>query len=511
VKKQFRFESITPGRKKILTFIVVILIGILAFFLFSTYRQRYVGACDWYSYLQQAVLLRSGHLYLETELNPRVFPAAAPLGYYTRNDKIVAQFPPGYPVLMALLGFFNLESYVTPLLGMLSFFLIFLIIKEFTNQSTALMFSILWILFPLTVWGSVYMMSDLPACFFLLLCYYLLMKGKIPLSGLLFGFSLLIRPSNIILAFALLPLLIRKKKLFTFGLYAAITGSLMLAYNWHIHGAPWKYAFFDTSSLFSGSIFFSNILYYLKGILTQFTPILLFLALYALWKKRKDVNVYFHGIWFISFVIFYSFIIFSGHDAWWENRYILPAYPALFILAALGVKEITDNAIKNWQKAVPFIKPVMVVCTMLLAAYFLYFESKTLLFNKDKVKRFYQYAVEVANHVPPDSFVGSYETSGALRLYGNLESFNILHGNCIKLINRMLGRKRPVYLVYEPHLKDSWFYQKHVHLYDLVKIMKLSAYRDYYLLRIRKKRIRMKIRMISAPPGGFSPEHLPQE
>jgi hypothetical protein len=489
----------------------VILIGVSAFFLFSAYRQRYVGACDWYSYYQQSVLLRSGQLYLESELDPGVFPSIAPLGYYTRSGKIVAQFPPGYPVLMALFGFLNLESYVNPLLGMLSFFLIFLIIKEFTNQATALMFSILWVLFPLTVWGSTHMMSDLPACFFLLLCYYLIMKGKIPLAGLLFGFSLLVRPSNAIFALVLLPLLIKKKKLFKFGFYAAVTGSIMLIYNWHIHGAPWKYAFFDTASLFSGSIFFSNVLYYLKGILTQFTPVLLFLALYALWKRRKDVNVYFHGIWIFSFVIFYSFIIFSGHDAWWENRYILPAYPALFILAALGVKEITEHTAKKWQKAVPFIKPGMIVVTMVLAAYFLYFESKTLLFTKDKAEVFYHYAVKVANHVPPDSFVGSFETSGPLRLYGNLESFNILHDNSIKLINRMLRKKRPVYLVYEQILKDTWFYRENVHLYDLVKVVKLSEHLDYYLLRVRRRRVKMEVRKTPPLPGGFSPEHLPQE
>jgi hypothetical protein len=482
------FRKMTK-KKPVIQVAAALIIIVSVFFLFSTFRQTYVGACDWYAYYSQSLLLRSGQLYMPTRLDPEIFPSVAPLGYYERNGRVVPHFPPGYPLLMALFGLVGLEFYVTPVIGTLSFILMFLILSRLVNRHIALMFSLLWVLSPIVVWGSTEVMSDLVACCFILLAYYFFMKEKIALSGLVFGFSLLVRPSNILFMLVLLPLVIKQKKLFKFGVYFSIVTAVSAVYNWLMHGAPWKYGYYDTASLLSGSVFFRNFLYYSKEIVVQFTPFLLLLALIPLWKRKKQAYVY--GAWFFSFFIFYCFII-LGNNVWWGIRFLLPAYPALFILSALGLKEILEYAAEKWEskKAKAYIKPAVIVITILLLSYFVHFESKTLLFYKDKWIEFRDISRKAAENIPPGSVVGASVMSGPLRLYGNVESFNLKHIKSSRLIGRMLKRKRPVYLIMEPEFKGSPDFERKLAKFDYEKIVKLSEQKDYYLLRIKGKRRR---------------------
>jgi len=85
-----------------------------AFVTYTHYRQRYVGAADLYGYYQQAELLRQGKISLPLELPVGQFPSAAPGGYTAVGDRALPQYPPGYPLLIPLDGFFPLPLFVPP-------------------------------------------------------------------------------------------------------------------------------------------------------------------------------------------------------------------------------------------------------------------------------------------------------------------------------------------------------------------------------------------------------------
>lgn len=478
-------------QKRKWTIVALAIVMISVFSLFTVFRQKYIGACDWYAYYHQALLLKSGKVYLETNWDERDYPAVAPIGFYVRDGKSVPHFPPGYPLIMALFMFFGLEFFVTPLIGTLSFLVMFLIMRKFTGRGIAFLIALLWVLSPIVMWGSTHIMSDMVASFFVLLSFYFLLDKKIALAGLVFGFSLMVRPSNFVFAFVLLPMLVKQRKLIRFGMFCAITGSLIAGYNWLVHGAPWKYGFYGFADMMSFSAIGSNLGFYLSEALTQYTPLILVPALWGLCRKWKSTYIY--GLWIFLFLAFYSLVT-LGTRNWWGTRFLLPAYPALFILAGIGLKDFAGWVKTKKEKLVPLLKPAGVVFTVLLSGYFIYYLiSETLVFRTWKGKEYYDYAMKVKALVPPDSIIGSVENSGSILIYTGMETFNLNHLNSFRVIKKVI-RTRPVYIIYEPVLADNRFIKEKLPLFTFETVARLSDWKDYYLVRIIRRRLRPDLR-----------------
>ena len=255
---------------------------LIIFFIYSAYNQEYVGGSDFYGYYAQSLLLKKGQVDMPVGVSPAEYPSIAPLSYFVKNGKVLPQYPPGYPLLMALAGFIGLEFYVTPILGILSIVLMFLLIKELTDKKIAVFFSLIWAFFPIVVYGSTSVMSDLAAAFFILLALYLYRKEKIPFSAFALAFSLVVRPTNILFCLIFLPVLIRDRQWFRYGCYFAIPASLYGLYNWLVYGAPWKMGYANVSERFLSSVFFDHLVYYAKETVIQFTPFLIILIFFHL-------------------------------------------------------------------------------------------------------------------------------------------------------------------------------------------------------------------------------------
>jgi asparagine N-glycosylation enzyme membrane subunit Stt3 len=133
-------------RQPVLVFLAVVL-G-LAFTVYCSYRQKYIGGTDWYGYYQEAQLLKQGRVLLPIELPIDAYPAAVPMGYMPVEDRAVPQYPPGYPVLLAVAGILNLEYFVTPLCGLLGCLLMFLVVRDLTEPWTAAVYALLWAFSP---------------------------------------------------------------------------------------------------------------------------------------------------------------------------------------------------------------------------------------------------------------------------------------------------------------------------------------------------------------------------
>jgi hypothetical protein len=515
------------------------LIAIL--YIYATFSQQYVGGSDWYGYYQQSLLLKNGNVALETALPASKYPAIAPLSFYAVNGKVVGQYPPGFPLLMAAAGsaFAGLEFYVNPALGVLSVILMFLAILSLTGNDkwTAGLFALLWAFFPLTVYGSTYVMSDLPAAFFILLAFYLLkIKKPIP-SALALAFSLAVRPTNVLFCAVFLPLVYKElnvKQRWQYGAWFGAAGSLYAIYNWLVYGAPWKTGYLDLSNNLSTSFFARNLGFYSGETLLQFTPLLALLALIALWKKEK--HALFLAAWFLAFLIFYCFWA-SMYEIWWWLRFLLPGFPALFLLAALGYKRILtairlhfvmrartpsprdhknfchqgaktprifslflrgpsrSSRLFSWQ-AVSILLAVPVLAVGIFFIYRGIHYSE--LWTKDKGELFYVISKKVAKKIAPGGLVGCCEFSGPLRIYANIESFGFFHMNSLFLISDMLKEGKPVYLVVEPWQKKNLGLKAIFKNFRVRKItdVGIDAWTEFYLYRVQAQ----KQQVLDIPP-----------
>ncbi|MCX6556119.1 MAG: hypothetical protein NTW95_01595 [Candidatus Aminicenantes bacterium] len=421
------------------------------FIFYAANRQRYVGAADWYGYYAESLLFRQGQLTMKTAYPPAQYPAFAPLGFYVAGDKIIPQYPPGFPLLMALFGLMGLEFYVNALAGVLTVLLLYLILRNSVSRGMALLFASLWAFLPIAMYISVRIMSDLVATLFILIAYYSFTRNKIFWSGVAFSYAVVVRPISVLFFIIFLPLLFKKKKFWHFCFSAGIIGFLYGLYNWAVFGKPWMTGYQGVADELTGTVFFHHFVYYGKTILILMTPLLLIPALLALMRRKPRSLFYFS--WLGSFWLFYSFWK-SGADSWWYLRFLLPGLPALFILSAIGMQDIRAQLLAwkpRWQK-LPQAAAFLIL--LLLLPYFIAFSDRNWVFSADKGEMYYQATKKMQSLVPPDALVGGIETSGPIRLYAGMESFRWDQPQSFKLMYDFLKKKRPLYLLIEPWNKQ---------------------------------------------------------
>ncbi len=483
-------KQIVIKKKKILLLFASIAALLIIFFIYTATNQYYVGASDWYGYYSLSLLLKQARVDLPVSLPPAQNPSIAPLSYFVRDGKVLQQYPPGYPLLMALTGFIGLEFYVNPILGILSIVLMFLLVKDLTDTWIAALFSLLWAFSPIVVYGSTSVMSDLPATVFILLSLYFYRKKKILPSALALGFSLMIRPTNVLYGLVFLPVLLKEtwknKQWIKFALYFAVPVSLYCIYNWQVYGLPWKTGYADFSDHLLTSVFFNHLGFFIKEILIQFTPFLVIFALLAFRKKNQD-SLFYVG-WFLIFLIFYSFWR-SGGDTWWWTRFLLPAFPALFFLAAQGLKNLLTFIQSKRQPAKPIINISLTIFTGIIIIYFvIYGFNHGDIWKKNKGKIFYDVSQSIGEAVPANSFVGAIEFSGCIKLYTGIETFSSsYYPGSLFLISDLLKKRIPVYMAVEPWNREIPSIKKFFEVFRVEDVMTMKEWPDFHLYRIVRR------------------------
>jgi len=448
------------------------------------FRQTRVGASDWYGYYGQADMFARGRLHLETRLDAARYPALAPLGFHVVNGRVVPQYPPGYPLLMAAASTLGLAFFVAPLFAVLTFLLLFVWIREETDGWTALAFALMWALAPVVLSSSTYVMSDIVATFFVLLGFRLFLKERDALSALALGFSIAVRPTNALFLLLLVPGLLRRGRWLRFGIGFAPPAVLYGIYNLVQYGAPWRTGYPTTSVDITAAVFTHHIAYYGTQILVQFTPVVIVLAVLGLAKKQT--GRIFLSLWFLVLVVLYSFWR-PGADTWWYTRFLLPSLPVLFILAARGWTVLKQPIERIGPGRRVIGASALVLLTLGVSLYSLHFSSDKMIFTTRKGLRFYEVSRTVAERVPADAVVGSLGFSGPLRLYTPLESFCLYHRGAFALINHLFRQGDPVYLVVQPWAWQDANVKKALRWYAHDTVMTFYGSDDFRLLHLTGK------------------------
>lgn len=437
---------------------------------YGLYRQHHIGASDYYGYYQQALLLRQGKVFLPVEHDVQSYPALVPLGYFAAGDRAVPLFPPGLPLLLALGGMVELQFFVLPLLGVLSCVYVYLLCQEHCGRWGAALLSANWALLPLVVYGSTHIMTDLAAAWAILASFYHYRRRQLPVAAALMGLGFMIRPSNALAMLAFTPLLLRDRQFWRFSCWLALPVSLHALYNALVFGLPWRTGYGQIGWAFSSNVFGPQISFYCRQTLLQLGPLLLLLALLALrrpsWEKATWLG------WFLTFFVAYSFWR-SGHDRWWWARYLLPGYGALFLLAACGLGELRQSArpaaVWGWRAAAAVLA--------LMPLYYVHFGlDQRDLWIRDRAHEYFDLTQEVARLVPPGSYVGSVEFSGAFRLYSpGIVSFLSTHENAPAVVAKALAEGHAAYLVLEPPNRGDRTIRRLLRQYDARQLAELPV------------------------------------
>lgn len=465
--------------------VFIALLGV-SFGLNLHFNQRYVGAVDWYGYYQEGLLFKAGRTTLPVELSVKEFPAVVPLGYNATPDgRAVPQYPPGYPLLLAAAMTCGLEFYLMPLVGLASCLVLFALIRDLTGDRwIAGLYAVLWAFFPIVVYGSTFLMSDLVAALFVLLSYWLYRRGRVFWSAFALTFALCVRPANALYLAVFAVVLFRDRQLVRYGLGLLLPGALYGCYNFFLFGAPWRTGYTGLGYDLTAGFFWSHLGFYLGQMVLQFSPLVLLLCAGGFAAPRREK--YFFAAWFAVFLVFYCFWR-SGGDTWWWTRFLLPGFAPLFLLSALGAQRLR-RWIGERLAAGPRRFAAYAVLFGLLGAtpvyYFWFGLDQHNLWSTGKGRIYHQVAQATEQAVPAGSYVGSVEFAGSFRLYTKLGSFLSVHDNAPKLVDHVMAQGHAAYLIVEPWNRTNGVVDQLISRYRATKVRDLDAWGGVPLYRL---------------------------
>ena len=307
--------------------------------------------------------------------------------------------PPLYHFLAAIVYFiFNLFNhnaansaikFISPIFGILSLIVSFLLIKKLYSPKIAFYSTIFLSFVPIFMDYSVLSYVESMLTFFAILSIYFLVNDKIWLSGTAAGLASLTKYNGLFVLPVLFFILYKKygirKKLFSNLIFLIIPALIIagpwLARNWIVLGNPiWPFlnVLFDgyhvqtyaglTESIKLGNLFSSNalVLFYLgifgvpDGNYHSFTflnipfmqfAVLIWLAatlvfilpliigLFSLRKVKSESKSVF-GVWIISYLVLMVIYIMNASPS--TSRIILPAFPALALFWAFGFMKLME-------------------------------------------------------------------------------------------------------------------------------------------------------------------------
>lgn len=352
------------------------------------------GGADSSGYLNSARLFAEGRLVEDLRAPPEFGPRAAldalhflPQGFYPARDRasLTPTYPTGLPLHFAAAGK-TFGWHVGPLLiavlsAAAAVGLCYLTARELgVSGELAAAGAVMLALFPVYVFTSVQPLSDTLATTWSLAALFAALRtqraglagGSLPATsgetspresrrpgcgwalgaGASFAMAVLVRPTNLLLAPALLVLLGRDWRRLTAFVLGGLPGAVWLAfYNYRLYGHPLSSGYGDIFAAFALGYGAPTSLHFARWLATLLPAVVLLLPWAALRHRaapRRELLAL--GLMFVAIAGCYAFYEVS-HEVWWCLRFILPAVPALILAALLGVEALAAGPGRRWPGA----------------------------------------------------------------------------------------------------------------------------------------------------------------
>lgn len=349
---------------------------------------RAAGGADQYGYLTEAGLIRQGDLVVrEQVIRESPWPGAngtwTPIGYRElprERDAITPVYAPGFPLLITLLqaiGGFCAAFWVVPICAGATVWLTYVLGQAvFGRAAIGVCGALLVAASPTFLYGSMTLMSDVPATAAWTLAIVLTMAEWPFAAGLVGAVAIAIRPNLVPAALALLAWTLlrdvdtrRSRGRFgtmsgriALGLAPAVAGIAWL--NARLYGSPFESGYGQLADLYALGHLWTNLVQFSTWIAETDTPVVALAAVFFVAPRLlapspiRSPRVLL-GIF--TFVIVGSYLFYLPFDAWWFLRFLLPMWPIAMVLTAAAL----DAIARRW---LPSIHRVAVTATVLLLA-----------------------------------------------------------------------------------------------------------------------------------------------
>ncbi len=399
----------------------------------ATHMGAWAGGSDSSGYLNNARLLRAGHIIeQQREIAGLKYPnmpeySYIPLGFVPfAAGHMVPTYPLGLSVLMLAVAPFTgwpLAPHVTMWLHtMLGVFLMYQLgrVFGFSRRSSAFGALLLGVC-PLYLFMSVQAMSDTPAvvwCMAAVLTAWLSRRhwAWALASGVSVAIAVLVRPSDLLIMLPVAICLGFSWRQWLALIVGGAPGAVFLAlFNRALYGQALTTGYGAVGGIFQLEYAPPALLNYIKWLPVLLTPGLVLIFALPWLIRRETVRA---GAVLISWILvllgFYVFY-YHTHETWWYLRFILPAFPALILGILWAARAIAARRPQFGSPGVP------AALALLVAAWSSYWVDNLNALDSGRGEKVYPDTARWARaHLPPNAVVLSMQMSGALLYYTNL-------------------------------------------------------------------------------------------
>lgn len=396
-------------------------------------------AADEYGYVSQADLWLAGNLVIDQPIARQVpWPDAdwtfSPMGYrpLQRRGSSGPLYPPGLPVLMAAAAAVAGECgkfLITPFLGGLTIWLTYMLGTRLWSPMVGVAAAILMSTSPAFLYMLMLPMSDVPAAAFFALGLVLALspgKRRELWAGAAVSMGIFVRPNLVPLGLIVLAFLVMRARAEGGGSRAAMraavwyglgAGPLVLAVailNTVLYGAPWAASYGNLDVLFSWTYPVQNVVNYSRYIWRTETPVVLLALMPMLMLRRmppeRRRSTALVGVFALG--VFACYLFYAPFGAWWFLRFLLPAFPVMLALAAIGVFIATERMGVRAGIAILFLTVAIAVNLRLSVI-----RSEPILTLWQGGISYVSAAEYVRNELPENAVVVALHHAGSVRYY----------------------------------------------------------------------------------------------
>jgi hypothetical protein len=300
---------------------------------------------------------------------------------------------------------------------------------------------------PLYLFAATQPMSDLLALSWCLAAIYTAFRAaEKPIWALACGLSIawavLVRPTNLLVAVPVVLALGLSWRSYLWVGLGGLPGAILLAvYNDQIYGSPFSTGYGDIWGAFSRQFAGYNLGFFARWIPGLLSPLVLAVlaAPFLPAGRRREIGVF--AAWAVTLIGFYAFYYHSG-ETWWYLRFILPAFPALLLIALVVLHSFSAGAGRK------------LLGTALLAVALTWevwqVSHLYVIHNKAAEATYPDTAAWARKHLPANAAIMCMQVSGAFYYYTDflLLRWEQIPPSSVEPLSRVLREQgRPVYAV----------------------------------------------------------------
>jgi hypothetical protein len=431
------------------------------------------GGSDSYCYLNQAELFARGAVkdYEPLSEDP-AWPGNAwsfvPAGHmpFGQPPALVPICPSGYPLMMAaarLTAGRSAMFAVTPVMGGLAIFMIFLLGRSLAGPAAGLLAAVLSASSPTFLFQLFQPMNDVTAAALwaaaLVTSWHASRRGTLPsasIAGLLTAAAVVVRPNLVPLAAVtgLGVMLLERNRTFAsrfmsgvaFAAGAAAGPLIVLVVQNAMYGSPFRSGYGDLDQMFSTAHVLPNLQRYLRWSIESHTSLIVLALAAPFALKRYGTSR--AAVWLLAFaaatlVCYLPYVVF---DAWWYTRFLMPALlPWLALTAAVMVAAI--GKLPAGLRFPAFVLPAAVIAGLVLQ-----FGARHDVFRIRDLEWRFRSVGEFAATMPANAAFITLHQSGSIRFYSGHSTFgwaDVEKGKLDEAVAFLRRHNRRPYLLFE--------------------------------------------------------------